>query len=339
MEENNISGYKKKAGIFITAIILTDYLVRICANMLLSYFSVSLYETGDYVNNYKIINQIVNICLSVFSIFLILFASYIFTKDKRKTVILAGSIYFGKCAAGLVSSLISTVADCLTYTAVLYERHRSFILSAGHIITIPLIIAVAYFVFTAFEGINPKLETNLGSSEMLLPRAKKRYVVTYIIVAIITSVLTSVSTIIIPYFSSYDNSAVIPVLTKVSSWLSGIISFTIIYYAGYNPYRNHIDGMSFVCVSEITGAISGLLINIAMLPFNFFLTSLQSSGNYTVALIFSGIAGASALITLAIDIILIIYMLRFFFEKSKISLFAEDTAVKSFEETDGYIEN
>lgn len=329
MDENRLI-YKKKAGIFITAIILADYLIRTCVNMLLPYFITTFSTEGGYADKFKLFNQVVSICLSVLSIFLIFFVGWLFTRDKRKTVIFSGSIYFGKSAAGLVYSLVSTVANCLVQTAGLNERTFSAIITVGQLITIPLIIAAAYFVFTAFEGINPKLETSLSNSEMLLHRAKNRYLVTYIIVAITTSFLVSGPSLIIPYCASYamfditEYSTAITVITKVLSWLSGVIGFTVIYYAGYKPYRNHTDGMSFVCISEITGTISGLIINIAMLPFNFLLTTVQSSGNYKLMLILSSITGATTLIALAVDIILIIFTLRFFFSKSKISLFVED---------------
>ena len=129
MDENN-HNYKKKVGIFATVVILAEYLIRSIVNMILSH-ATALQSADDlYVEKYKMINQGVGVGLSLFSLAFIFLASYIFTKDKRKTVILAGSIYFGEKTASLISTLIISVAKVFTSVATLNTSAQSAIVFA-----------------------------------------------------------------------------------------------------------------------------------------------------------------------------------------------------------------
>lgn len=320
--EESILTYKKKAGIFAAVIILADSLIRSVVNMLLSHFTATGNIDITAAEGYKTVNQLVGLGLSVFSIVFIFLLSYVFTKDKKKTVVFAGSIYFGKRAAGLIISLVSTVADCLSYTALINPGTSSAINTIGNIIALPIMIAAAYFAFTAFEGINSKLEGSLGKSGMLLKEAKKRYIIAYILAGIVAGVLSSAPAMIFALANYYDNN--ITLISQIIAWLGSVISFIILYRAGYKPYESHIDGMSFISVSGIAGAVSSLIISAVMLPVSTLMTSAISSENFGLVGILSAITSAASLIAVVVEILLIIYVIKFFFAETEISLFAED---------------
>lgn len=344
MEEYN-HNYKKKIGIFATVTILADYLISSGVNMLVSHFTVLSNIDVTNIDRYKTVNQIVSVGLSVLSLVIIFIASYIFTKDKRKTVIFAGSIYFGKNTAAIISSLISAIAKSLTSAAILSPGAQSAIVFAGKFVSLPIMIALAYFAFTAFKGINVKLEgRSLGNSEMLFSQARNRYFAAYIINMVISAILTSGPSFIFAYATAYgiidsnEYTTAFAAITQIISWLSTVICLMVSYFMGYKPYRNHIDGISFISVSGITGAVSALILNTAMLPLNMLIQSATNSQNYGLLSVVSVIASAVSLIAIAVDIILAIYIIKFFFSKSKISLFEEDeyTPVIESEENSDY---
>lgn len=319
MDENRLT-YKKKSCIFACVIILTDYLVRSGANKLVAHLTAS--GSAD-VNGYNTVNQITGVALSVFSLVFILLASYIFTKDKRKTVIFAGSIYFGKELASLVSSLISTVANILTSTMLISPKASSVIITAGDIIVKPLIIALAYFAFTAFEGINTKLEgRSLNNSGMLFSQARKRYLTAYLLVH---ACLTSYGIIDADkYGIAFQLSA------QIIGWLSTLIRLSIFYHIGYKACKNPLNGISFISISGFAGAVSGVFLNMATLPLNIILNSVGTTENIALIGTLSGIAGVTSIVALASDIISAIYFLKFFFPKFKISLFTEESYSPEF---------
>lgn len=324
------TGYKKKAGIFAAGIILAEYLIRSAVNTLISNIAAATGFNSDIadIERYETVNQIAGVGLSVFSLVFIFLASYIFTKDKRKTVVFAGSIYFARKAASPVTSLISTVAS---FTTVFTASTRSAIIIAGEILVLPVMIALAYFVFTAFEGINTKLEgRSLANSEMLLPQARKRYFTAYIISMVVGGIMTSAPSFAMAYLTSYGiidtdgHSAIFTVIAQLVNWLSGVIGLAVFYCIGYKPYKNHINGMSFISISGITGAISGMILSILMIPTNALLQSAINSENFRLVGILTGIIGAASLISLVIEIVLILHLLKFFFEPVKISLFEQN---------------
>lgn len=333
------TAYKKKAGIFATGIILADYLVRTGANILISNIAAASGFNSDVadIQRYELINNISGVGLSVFSLVLIFLGSYTFTKDKRKTVVFAGSIYFAKKAAGLITSLISAVATSLmSYTTLLTASARTAIIMAGNIIALPVMIALAYFVFTAFEGVNTKFDgRSLANSEMLLSQARKRYFVAYVISMVIAGVMTSGPSFVMAYLTSYgiiDNdgyNALFTVIAQLVNWLSGVIGFAVIYCIGYKPYKNHINGMSFISISGITGAVSGVILSVVMLPLNTLLQSSINSQNYGLTGILSGVIGAASLIAFVIEVLLVLYVIKFFFAPVKVSLFENYNNISS----------
>lgn len=328
------TSYKKKAGIFAAGIILAEYLIRSAVNALISNIAAASGFNSDVadIERYETVNQLAGVGLSVFSLAFIFLASYIFTRDKRKTIVFAGSVYFAKKTAGLITSLIGVVATSLmSYTTLLTASTRSAIIIAGEILVLPVMIALAYFVFTAFEGINAKLEgRSLANSEMLLPQARKRYFTAYIISMVVGGIMTSAPSFAMAYLTSYGiigidgHSAIFTVITQLVNWLSGVIGLAVFYCIGYKPYKNHINGMSFISISGITGAISGMILSILMIPTNALLQSAINSENFRLVGILTGIIGAASLISLVIEIVLILHILKFFFEPVKISLFEQN---------------
>ena len=323
MDEYNIN-HKKRAGIFTVNIILADFLIRAGGDMLASHFTKISSDTA----NYDTVNQIISVCLSAFSLVLIFLVSYIFTKDRKKAVIFAGSIYFGKEAAVLIRSPISTVAKILTSATLISRDASSVIVNAGNILTLPLMIALAYLSFTAFEGINTGLNGNgLGNSGMLLSQAKKRYFTAYIIVMIVSGIMTSGSSFVFAYLTSYGiidfarYSMIFSVVAQLLNCLSTLFLFAILYRTGYKPFRSHINGMSFISVSGLAGAVSSIFTGVATIPMNMLL---NNSENLALGGALSAITGVAGFIALAVDIIAAIYFLKFFFPKYEISLFADN---------------
>ncbi len=333
METN--TSYKKRIGIFATVIILADYLIRMGVNVLISHYAASGFNSDiAEIERYEIINQIAGIGLSVLSTVIIFIVSYIFTKDKRKTVVFAGSIYFAKKAAGLFTSLISTVTDGLIYAGISAST-RSAIILADDIIALPVVIALAYFAFTAFEGINAKLEgRSLDNSEMLLSQARKRYFAAYIISLVVTGVMTSGPSFVMAYLTSYgiiDNdgySAVFTVIAQIVTWISSVIGFVILYCIGCKPYKNRIDGISFISVAGISGAITSLVTSPVFLAYRMvaikFFEQAQASGSFNTYSVVASVGGTTlSVIGLVVEIAVILFVLKFFFSKVKINLFSE----------------
>lgn len=322
MEQTN---YKKKTGLFISVLIIAEQLIRFAVNaIMLNFIPVSLSEGSDY-ERYNIISRVISLCITAVTIVLTFLMGYLLTKDKKKTVIFAGSVYFGRKAVGLFESLISAVAYSLSYAGKIGASDMSTVVFIADILIIPLIIAAAYFAFTAFEGINEKLEGSLDSSEMLLSRAKKRLIAAYLIGAAVAGVMSSAPSLVFTLIDvDMEYSYIIAVISRIVAWVGTAASFAIDYFAGYKPYKSHRDAMAFVGALGISNAISGFVTAVVMLPLNIFTDSAVNSENYQIVTLLASVTGVVSLIATVLEIILIIYVLKFFFASAKITLF--DTA-------------
>ncbi len=323
MEKTN---YRKKTGLFIAVVIIAEQIIRFAVNAIMMNV-MPLSERSDF-ERYDIVSSVASLCITAITIVLTFLMGYILTKDKKKTVIFAGSAYFGKSVAGLLESLISAVAYSLSYAGKIGASDMSAVIFIADILIIPLIIAAAHFAFTAFEGINEKLEGSLDSSEMLLSRAKKRLVVAYLIGAVVSGVMTSAPSLIFALIDiDMEYSFIVAIISRIVTWISTVASFAIVYSAGYKPYKSHRDAMAFAGALGVSNAISGFIAAVVMLPLNIFTESAIKAENYQITTLLTSVTGVVSVIATVLEVILIIYMLKFFFASAKITLF--DTAYEA----------
>ncbi len=325
------TSYKKKSALFIAIVIIAEKLIRVGSDIIMSNIlaaQVTPDMSGFDYERYNMISRIISICITAFSIVFTFLMGYIFTKDKRKTVIFAGSVYFGKKAAGLLSSFISAVANSLSYTGAFSASDMSTAIFIGSFLAVPVMIVLGYFAYTAFEGINSKLEGSLDSSEMLLERAKKRFIVAYFGSAIVVSLLKSAPSLIYALINSdsLNSGTIFSIISNILSWVFSVLGFVIIYLVGYKPYKNHIDAMAFTGIAGVTAAISGLIVSVILTPCQVLLNAAIESGDYTRASILSAVTGASALISLVPEILILLYVIKFFFAPARVTLFGQEVA-------------
>lgn len=318
---------KKKTGLFIAIVVIAEYLLRFCV-FSTTLTAMPLNDASDY-EKFNMISRIISLCITAVTIILTFVIGYVLTKDKKKTVIFAGSVYFGKNAANLIASLISAVANSLSYSGVLGASDMSTVISTGEVLVIPLIVAMAYFAFTAFEGTNPKLEGSLGSSEMLLSKARKRLIVAYLIAAAVSGVLTSAPSFVFAFVNiDMEYSYIMSIISLATKWLGTVLSFLIIYFAGYKPYKSHCDAMAFLSSESISIAISGFFMSVAMLPVSMLTQAVTKAENYQYMALLTGATSVISGIAFIIEILLIGYIAKFFFATAKITLF--DTEAQAY---------
>ena len=329
MEENNIIS-KRKIAIFSTVAIIISYIFSTLSNVTISYLLADYTEsmTSEFRQLFESCSGLA-VNLLTLAAFLIL--GHILTKDKRKTFIFAGSMYFGKQAVAIISSLIIAILKILMYAGKLYSSNYAQGILITNIVFIPAIILVAYTFYTALEGINGKISGSLDTTELTLSRARKRYLCYILIGAVITGVITSAPSLLYVYMGHETSSflsTLTTALTELTSWLGSVISLALLFLAGYKPYKSRIDGMAFIACSGLSGEVSRILTNLLLIPQMLSLNSL-TSGAYEIeaelgsVLIRAGSTGILSILTVVISIGISLFMLKYFFPPIKVTLFSE----------------
>ena len=119
------------------------------------------------------------------------------------------------------------------------------------VFVLPLSIFLAWFAFTAIEGINGKFPSqSISTLRTTLPQARKSFVISYVI----ATVLSSVSTLVPGNFqylleNAVQNNYIVGTLRFCISWLGTVIMFTVIYFAFYMNKKSHLEAMSFYALA------------------------------------------------------------------------------------------
>lgn len=329
MEEKIIN--KKKIAIFASVAIIISYIFTALSNVTISYL---LADYGNSMTKERL--QLFESCsglavnLLTLSAFLIL--GHILTKDKRKTFIFAGSMYFGKRVVAIASSPITSILKVLMHAGKLYSGTYSQSISIISIAFIPVIILVAYTFYTALTGVNGKISGSLDTTELTLSRARKRYLCYVLTGAVIGGVITSAPSLVYVYMGHETSSflsTLAPALTELTSWLSSVISLALLFLAGYKAYKSLTDGIAFGVCSGVAGGISGIFTGIMIIPLrlgiNYLTTALQTDVNPTYMTLISVGMGAFSVISVVIAYAIDLIMLKYFFPPMKVTLFTEQT--------------
>ena len=328
MEENNIIS-KRKIAIFSTVAIIISYIFSTLSNVTISYLLADYTEsmTSEFRQLFESCSGLA-VNLLTLAAFLIL--GHILTKDKRKTFIFAGSMYFGKQAVAIISSLIIAILKILMYAGKLYSSNYAQGILITNIVFIPVIILVAYTFYTALEGINGKISGSLDTTELTLSRARKRYLCYALIGAVITGVITSAPNLIYVFMGHETSSflsTLTTALTELTSWLGSVISLALLFLAGYKAYKSLTDGIAFGVCSGVAGGISGIFTGIMIIPLrlgiNYLTTALQSDVNPTYMTLISVGMGAFSVIAAVVGFAVELIMLKYFFPPIKVTLFSE----------------
>lgn len=329
MEEKIIN--KKKIAIFASVAIIISYIFSALSNVTV------LYLMADYMESLTSeLRQVFESCLGLavnlltLSAFLIL--GHILTKDKRKTFIFAGSMYFGKRVVAIASSLITSILNVLMRAGKLYSGTYAQSISIINIAFIPVIILVAYTFYTALTGVNGKISGSLDTTELTLSRARKRYLCYVLTGAVIAGVITSAPSLLYVYVGHETSSflsTLAPAFTELTSWLSSVISLALLFLAGYKAYKSLTDGIAFGVCSGVAGGISGIFTGIMIIPLrlgiNYLTTALQSDVNPTYMTLISVGMGAFSIIAAVVGFAVELIMLKYFFPPMKVTLFTEQT--------------
>ena len=327
MEEKLIN--KKRIAIFASVAIIISYIFTALSNVTVSYLMADYTEsmTSEFRQLFESCSGLA-VNLLTLSAFLIL--GHILTKDKRKTFIFAGSMYFGKQAVAIISSLIIAILKILMYAGKLYSSNYAQGILITNIVFIPAIILVAYTFYTALEGINGKISGSLDTTELTLSRARKRYLCYILIGAVITGVITSAPSLLYVYMGHETSSflsTLTTALTELTSWLGSVISLALLFLAGYKAYKSLTDGIAFGVCSGVAGGISGIFTGIMIIPLrlgiNYLTTALQSDVNPTYMTLISVGMGAFSVIAAVVGFAIELIMLKYFFPPIKVTLFSE----------------
>lgn len=322
MEES--LGYNKKKTLFnVALVIIIKELVQFISNSVSLTFITN--AVPEDATGYSIISRCISIGVALFSIIVTFVAGYIFTKEKRKTVIFAASVFLGENAAGLVLSFLKNASEVLLTIGVMSPFAMSTAATVLDIAFIPVIIALAYFVFTAFQGMTSTCGKGLDGSELLLSRARTRYVAAIIIGIVVSGVISSAISFVFSiadfdYMGKYLASA-----SAFTGWVGSALSFVIMYLAGYIHYRSHIDALAFVSVSATSGKVSALISSALLIPQVLIMETGNQIVNSETALLLAGVSTAVSAVSVIVMVALSMFLLKFFFSPVKISLF-EDRA-------------
>ena len=252
------------------------------------------------------------------------------TKDNRKAVLFMGAIYFGAEIVNIFTVYLTVARDLLPALGYFTETTVLILTSVIPVITIPLTALAANLAFTAFEGLHPKLDGKcLDNSQMYLSRARSRYVGYEIVGGFVVGLISSMPLFIAGILTAdnFDES-LLENIVLIASAFGGLMSFVIMYYAGYKPYKNHIDGIAFIACSNLGGNIGIIFSNIlyfiqnSIFPTNTTelieeASTLESIGTLASSTAFSGIS-------VFIPLVVTVLLMKYFFSNTRITLFSED---------------
>lgn len=335
MTEN--TNNKKRIALHIIIAAIFNYGLRMLSDAATSVVLINyIPENLIYKYNQPVIYtaRLITAVLTVMTYFII---GRLLTKDKSKSVIFAGSLYFGTQVTLIASSLLGCVTDFLFNYGSITGPTRANLLLAIDIIVIPLFIFASYFFFTALEGINTKFKSSLTDTEITLKRARLRFLTYSVIGSVVIGAVTSAPNLIF-YFLRTDNTLLTTITNDIVEWLSHILTVLLFVLMGYKVSKNLVDTIAFGACSGIAGAFSNIILLAVNIPSSLatsHVNELIRNGAENVAALSASLSviNLATTITAAVPALIIsLVMLRYFFPEAKITLFTDNASCKECNE-------
>lgn len=326
MEEN--SSCRKRVKSFIAASVIVNTLVNSVLDMLTKNLEAEVPTFSS-----ELMLRLPGIAATV----IILTAMYLtgkgLTGEKRKAIILMSSVFLAQSATDALAEIFSCTAEVMTTLKYITPQVFSVIATAVSLIEIPFVIIAAYYIFTAFEGVNPRFNGQcLIDSQMPLSRARTRFFAYQLIGGFVLGTAASLPPILIGLLTLqefYDVETLMIISSQVATVFLGIAGLLLNYVAGYRAYKSRTDAMAFVACSALSARISNIFINLLLIPQSLSLSNsiesaTQGSMDYTGAMTSVGTTGIFGILTMAVSIVVPLVMLQYFFSQAKITLFNEE---------------
>lgn len=264
---------KKSIAISFAAIFLLNIILTVISNVIVmsgfrgSYDTTAESALASYQSSFLI--DIANLAVNIITIGIIILLGKKLTSNKIRTILFLGCYYFGSDVGALFSSLVSNVFQYLMRSAIL-PTTASTIMNISSILCLVPAAFAAYMAFTAFEGINGKIPAH--PVNVSLSKARSLFIITVVITALFGGAIVSIPNLLIalinPESGSFASEALI-FSGYLVKWLSNVISFSVIYIAGYRTTKSHFGAISFYLPAEslavpatvIIGNISSIAVD------------------------------------------------------------------------------
>ena len=230
------------------------------------------------------------------------------------------SVYSGILVVNAVSEILPCIAESLSSLGYIHPDLLSAVTVAVNILRIPFAVMLANYTFIAFEGHNDT--ASLDDSQLTLSRARNRYIAYQLIGGMVIGLLATLPTFVLSYLinSVYNNTpgAFSAITANVSSIFSSLAGILIIYFAGYKPYKNRLDGIAFIACYEFANGINSIFISLLTIPQmltlgNFTTSVTESAIDVTGIASISVVTGIYTLLTTALSIITPVLIMKYFF--------------------------
>ncbi|MBQ3135852.1 MAG: hypothetical protein IJB74_00070 [Clostridia bacterium] len=267
--------------------------------------------------------------LSTFIIFLLL--GYNLSKDKTSAVVFSGTMYFSSYIPNLVLILVSALMSYFPFSEDISPVTTAVEEMTGFVL-LPLEIFIGVYAYTAFVGINDKMsQKGMADFTMSVSRARKRYIVATVVQILSASLITSMP-LMFSFLSDEDMSGFV---VRLFAWISSVVLFLIIYYAGYKPGKNHTEAMAFFSAYALGGGISSLISSLFSAVIAPMISKVLTSGlgdettQEVLNEMFSEIDVdtfsfvASSPLLLVLTFVVTLYVFKFFFEDETEEFYAQ----------------
>ncbi len=314
MEEN--TAYRKKSIIFIAAAAIFYYALDILANLINSQFALGSME--DYYNTQWIYSA-VSLCVTALTVVAFFVLGKKLTSSNRKALIFMGSVYFARTASGIASSFFGSICQILMRTGTLDSMTYANIVLVIEFVFLPLIVFIAYFAFSALEGMNPRFPSqSLDTLKTSASRARIGYFVVCIAVSLVAAINSLPNLIFAFLGSDFIASNTVTVISFSVEWLVNLLTFVLFYFVCYKVTKSHVEAMCLAAIIKVSDAIptvfGGLIntaANVAVRVFNL--------GSEENIYIYSAVTNIStwtriALVTI-LSVVLAMYFIGRFFPK------------------------
>lgn len=308
---------KKRTALF-TALAM---IFMLAANMLSSVISgLVLQILGESLgrSTSSVVNACMNLVVNLIGLAATLILGRILTKDKRGSLVFAGSMFFGRGVVAIVSSLISEILiGMISYTSI-SDREFSTIITIKEFVFIIPAFFVAYYIYTALEGMNAKFDGSIDTVQLTLSQARKRYIIFTLIGIVVVSVFVSGPNFILNATEFYSqNTFLSSLIVSLSTWLGNeVIAFAFIYLAGYLVNRSHIDAFAYTSCSFLSSKISSIFFSLLGIPYQLLISKTQqgvTDMDYSSMLTLSISTTVYGIIVFVIEVAVMMAVLKFFF--------------------------
>lgn len=276
-------------------------------------------------------SNILGVLTALSTLILCLLLGYNLSKDKTSAVVFSGTMYFSSYIPNLVLILVSALMSYFPFSEDMSPLIAAVESVTGFVL-LPLEIFIGVYAYTAFVGINDKMsQKGMADFTMSVSRARKRYIVATIVQILSTSLITSIP-LMFTFLSDEDISGFV---VRLFAWISSVVLFLIIYYAGYRPGKNHTEAMAFFSAYALGGGISSLFSSLFSAVIAPMVSKVLTSGlgdettQEVLNEMFSEIdvdtfsIAASSPLLLIFSFVVTLYVFKFFFEDEPEEFYAQ----------------